>query len=805
VIVEVDGQRLEVPDDATPDEIDALSRPEAPASPSAPTPARWSQKLGEGMPGFNRIVAGVQAATDPLLGRTGEWGEDFGTRFDEHLRAEQGQSAETQREHPVISTGLQAAGSLPLAAVVPGGAAPVGRAASALQGIKQGAGLGAAYAAGDTRSETPGGQLLDAATGGVVGGVLGGGFGAAMPAQTVPLSRVERDLAAQDYLYHVTPRENLKSISSEGLRPDAPKIGEGGPHGDTRAVFLGEADALPVYRDLYGDEAAALRVKRSDLGPLRPDEFTEGTGWMSARPVSARRLEVQGADGNWSPLKASRLDDIAAWLRTKAGERNIKAAGAIQSDITRSRKQLGPGGVNDGRAALTEIGAEMGEKGLVSSLSTPTKTFERAADLMDDAGTRMGELLAQADAAGAGAPDVARVLAQGRTILKTLRSDPNPGAQSAAQRFEDLIGAYDARLGGGSRRSVPIDRPELVPSSSGASSITAGPQAVRGVPISRPEMKPGGGVSSLEYRPSTSAPVPISRPEVARSGQWSVEQRSVPTTAVSFSDPRPTGSAWKPNPNEVASVNTTATAFPEATRPGTEWRPGPVEVRNVRTTAASFPDSTPVGFEGAHRLRRLLDDELYGLRGNRDPWSDKFKGALRDLRGAISGEIERSLDAATSNSATWKAANRDYQVASKALEFADKGMDRAVGNNQVTPYEMMALLGGVTGVGGATNNVAAGGLGGLATFLATRFARRHGSGIQGAAALKMSKLLQGSPSTEAVAGPVPSLAALRAGDPEALRAMADWIRSRGSVQLPAGAADEEEQASTQTPRARPRR
>jgi hypothetical protein len=680
------------------------------AASSGPTPARWSQKLGEGMPGFNRIVAGVQAATDPLIpGRTEEWGEDFGARYDKHLEAEQGQSAQTQREHPVISTGLQAAGSLPLAAVVPGGAAPVGRAASALQGIKQGAGLGAAYAAGDTRSETPGGQLLDTATGGVVGGVLGGGFGAAMPAQSVPLSRVERDLAAQDYLYHVTPRENLKPISSEGLRPDAPKIGEGGAHGDTRAVFLGEADALPVYRDLYGDEAAALRVKRSDLGPLQPDEFTEGTGWMSARPVSARRLEVQGADGNWSPLKASRLDDIAAWLRTKAGERNIKAAGAIQSDITRSRKQLGPGGVNDGRAALTEIGAEMGEKGLVSSLSTPTKTFERAAGLMDDAGTRMGEILAQANASGGSVPSARGIIDAGRAVLRDLRSDPNPGAQAAADRFEGLLGSYADRFGIGAARPTQTSRPEL-------------------------------------RFPNARASV-----ETAPSGPWSA------------------------SPGRTESV----------------FRPGGAQVVDVPVQAYGISEPRRVSFTDAHGLRRSLDEELYGLRGTKDPWADKFKSALHDMRGAISDEIERSLDAATSNSATWKAANRDYQVASKALEFADKGMDQAVGNNQVTPYEMMALLGGVTGVGGATNNVAAGGLGGLATFLATRFARRHGSGIQGAAALKMSKLLQGSPSTEAVAGPVPSLAALRAGDPDALRAMADWIRARGGVRLPAGAADEE--------------
>jgi hypothetical protein len=133
------------------------------------------------------------------------------------------------------------------------------------------------------------------------------------------------------------------------------------------------------------------------------------------------------------------------------------------------------------------------------------------------------------------------------------------------------------------------------------------------------------------------------------------------------------------------------------------------------------------------------------MRGTKDPWADAYKDALHDLRGVVSKEIETGLDAATSNSSAWKAANRDYQVASKALEFADKGMDRAVGNNQVTPYEMMAALGGIAGFGGATQNAGAGGLGGLALFAGTRFARRHGSGIQGSAALGLSELLRTTP------------------------------------------------------------
>src|SRR6266498_756140 len=75
---------------------------------------KWAQKVGEGIvPGFNRLTALSSAATDPLFGIGG--GESFGQRYDRNLRGEQAQSAETQREHPYVSAGLQVAGGVPAA------------------------------------------------------------------------------------------------------------------------------------------------------------------------------------------------------------------------------------------------------------------------------------------------------------------------------------------------------------------------------------------------------------------------------------------------------------------------------------------------------------------------------------------------------------------------------------------------------------------------------------------------------------------------------------------------------------------
>lgn len=495
--------------------------------------SRLSQKTGEGMlPGFNRVTALGQAAIDPLLGRTDEWGPDFATRYAEHLKANQGQSAQTQREHPVLSTAATMAGAAPTAVAVSGPQA-IGRGASIVQGLTQGAGFGGAYAAGDTRETTPGGVLGDFFKGAVGGGVMGAGFGAAMPG--VPQT---------------------------------------------------------------------------------------------------------SAAANQTP-KAGITDDLAGWLRRVAGNRNIKAAGGIQSDITRARKQLGPGGANDGRAALQEIGAEMGEKGLVSPLSTPTKTFDRAAALMDDAGQRMGEVLQGADQqARAGGPTPSLMDILNRSIsgpVADLAKNPTESAQQAAQRLEKTLGNI---------------------------------------------------------------------------------------------------------------VNIT-----------------PKE---------------NITFQEAHALRRAIDGELYGLRGNKDPWKDAYSDALRQVRGIVSGEIESKLAPGISGSAPWKAANRDYQVASKALEFADKGIDRGVGNNLVSPMEMIA---GLTGAGIGSGHGGAGlTLGGVAAGGATALARRYGSGTLGAGALKASNALR---SAEGV--PPPSAPA--AVDPLIVE-LADYLRRKQLGPVSAAANEE---------------
>jgi hypothetical protein len=179
--------------------------------------------------------------------------------------------------------------------------------------------------------------------------------------------------APEDYVYHVTPSENVEAITAEGLRPDAPKIAEGGPHGDTRAVFLGEADTLPTYRDLYGEDAAVLRVRRDAAGDLAPDEFSEGTSWMTKRGISPEHLEVQGPDGSWAPLArgsgGDELRTLSKAIRTVFDESASPPTGARLLSVAPKWARESMVGPTIYLRNASSIGAQGGQAGSVATAS----------------------------------------------------------------------------------------------------------------------------------------------------------------------------------------------------------------------------------------------------------------------------------------------------------------------------------------------------------------------------------------------------------------------------------------------------
>jgi hypothetical protein len=132
---------------------------------------------------------------------------------------------------------------------------------------------------------------------------------------------------------------------------------------------------------------------------------------------------------------------FAGWLGKVAGNRNIKAAGGIQSDITRARKQVG-------RDRLNELGQDMGKEGLVGPTTTPTKTFERANALMDDAGSQMGEMLQAADQTpGAALNNADLINRAAQEVYAPLKQ--NPHTTVAADKFLKLLGGYADTYGKG--------------------------------------------------------------------------------------------------------------------------------------------------------------------------------------------------------------------------------------------------------------------------------------------------------------------------------------------------------------------
>lgn len=169
---------------------------------------------------------------------------------------------------------------------------------------------------------------------------------------------------------------------------------------------------------------------------------------------------------------------------------------------------------------------------------------------------------------------------------------------------------------------------------------------------------------------------------------------------------------------------------------------------NLDGYAAKF-EAAPVaegriGFADMHGVRKEISDALYGLRGNMDPFANSYKDALHDFRSIVSQELNDSLEKAGiegANAAAWKTANRQYEVASRAAGFAQKGVNRAVGNNLISPMEALASM--ASGAGLTAAGAPHVGLGTLAAGAATALGRRQGSAVLGWASNKLSKTLIG--------------------------------------------------------------
>ncbi|HEX9052186.1 MAG TPA: hypothetical protein VF841_16780 [Anaeromyxobacter sp.] len=153
--------------------------------------------------------------------------------------------------------------------------------------------------------------------------------------------------------------------------------------------------------------------------------------------------------------------------------------------------------------------------------------------------------------------------------------------------------------------------------------------------------------------------------------------------------------------------------------------------------------------EDVHALRKEVSDAIGFSRGAVDFDSNLTKGAMHDFRNAMSDSIEDALQRSSVGSEAWKAANRQYQLGAIVQKLAQRGINRAEGNNIVSPTELLTgLASGVLGGGAEAAQGEGGGLlgralgQGLIGTAATALVRRQGShvlawlGVRGASALE---------------------------------------------------------------------
>lgn len=130
---------------------------------------------------------------------------------------------------------------------------------------------------------------------------------------------------------------------------------------------------------------------------------------------------------------------VAEWLPEFEAERTIKAAGGIQSDMSKAEQAMG-------KEELHAIAREAGEKGLVERFDSPKAVLEKSNALREEAGSRIGNLTREADAAGIAPRPMAELVSDARkSILSKLET--NPLEKGTARMFKGMLKDYETQFG----------------------------------------------------------------------------------------------------------------------------------------------------------------------------------------------------------------------------------------------------------------------------------------------------------------------------------------------------------------------
>lgn len=294
MIVEIDGQRYDVPDDATPDEIAALTKPPAPKMGAG-------QAFGAGVSQgatFNfgdEIEGGIQALLRKYIERDPEaanktlaqvYESERNYRRKENDRARQDQSG--------AYLGGNVAGGLLTVPLLPG-AAPAGGAAGLMSAAKVGAAYGAASGAGraESMADVPGAMATDAAVGAVAGPALSVGsrlVGRAASAGVNALRSKLSETALEQGRKALTGNAGTISVKKL-LSPES--VAAAYESGAIRpgATVKGIAERLGAAREAAGDEYGQIVRALEAAGVKGPNALALGQGLrQEARQISTQSL-----------------------------------------------------------------------------------------------------------------------------------------------------------------------------------------------------------------------------------------------------------------------------------------------------------------------------------------------------------------------------------------------------------------------------------------------------------------------------------------------------------------------------------
>jgi hypothetical protein len=296
-----------------------------------------------------------------------------------------------QKEHPWLYAGGQVTGAAPLAMATGGG--------GAARLIATSAGMGALSGTGESKAETPGGVLEDAAKGGAIGAVLPAavvGVGKAAPALASGL-RAGANATGRRILRNVGGSIGAKVPLSEEAVQEAYNSGVFKPFGTSK----GAASRLEQIRAWLGDQKARIVKALEDAGIVGPEADAllqqygaEATSRASTsmNPSVPRVFESAAEQVGSKPAVNGRLGLQQA--------EDLKSS--LQDMASAAYKQLEPNEVAEAKKAAASMMRQAVENEITQQAAGASPQTQAIAAQFKPLKERLGKIIEASDVANEG-------------------------------------------------------------------------------------------------------------------------------------------------------------------------------------------------------------------------------------------------------------------------------------------------------------------------------------------------------------------------------------------------------------------